>query len=364
MTGMTQGNPKLDVAVVGAGRMGRHHARTYARLDAARLVGVVDVDEERAETLADEFGGAAFASVDDLLATHPGVKAVTIAAPTRNHVEAAEPLLERGVACLIEKPLAMTVEDASRLKDLAERRGVVLAVGHTERFNPAVRAVAAMGVTPRFIEVDRVSPMTFRSLDVGVVMDMMIHDLDIVLSMVGSPIARVDAVGVSVLSEREDIASARMIFESGCVVNLTASRLALKTERKMRLFSESAYVSLDYQKRSGLLVRKSENDRALRDLRAQLAEGADLSDVDYSSIVNVEELEMGAADDGGDPLTAELSDFLRAVSSGGAPAVTAEAGTAAIAAAEAVVKSLREHRWAGLDPSDPLVAAARRAGAS
>ena len=178
-------------------------------------------------------------------------------------MEAAEPLLKRGVACLVEKPLAMTVADARRLTELPRRRGW-LAVGHTERFNPAVRAVAAMGVTPRFIEVDRVSPMTFRSMDVGVVMDMMIHDLDIVLSLVGSPIVKVEAVGVSVLSEKEDIASARLVFESGCVTNLTASRLALKTERKMRLFSEQAYVSLDYQRRSGVLVRKSENDQAIQ----------------------------------------------------------------------------------------------------
>ncbi|MFW5681950.1 MAG: Gfo/Idh/MocA family protein [Phycisphaeraceae bacterium] len=354
----------LDVAVIGAGRMGRHHARTYCQIARARLVGIVDVDEDRAATLADDYGCAAFTSVDALLAEHGSLRAVTIAAPTRRHVEAAEPLLERGVACLVEKPLAMTVDEARRLTELAAAKGVVLAVGHTERFNPAVRAVAAMGVTPRFIEVDRVSPMTFRSMDVGVVMDMMIHDLDIVLSLVRSPILKVDAVGVSVLSDKEDIASARLVFESGCVTNLTASRLALKTERKMRLFSEQAYVSLDYQRRSGILVRKSENDRAISDLRSQLAEGADLSDVDYSSLVNVEELEMDASPETGDPLTAEQSDFLEAVASGGTPAVTAEAGTAAIAAAEAVVTAIREHRWEGLDPSNPLVAAARQAGAN
>ena len=344
--------------------MGRHHARTYARMPCARLVGIVDLDEERAETLADEYGCRAFTSVDSLLNEYGSLRAATIAAPTRRHVEAAEPLLERGVACLVEKPLAMTVEDARRLTGLAATKNVVLAVGHTERFNPAVRAVSAMGVTPRFIEVDRVSPMTFRSMDVGVVMDMMIHDLDIILSMVGSPIVKVEAVGVSVLSDKEDIASARLVFESGCVTNLTASRLALKTERKMRLFSEQAYVSLDYQRRSGVLVRKSENDRAISDLRTQLAEGADLSDVDYSSLVNVEELEMDASPEAGDPLTAELTDFLQAVRSGGTPAVTAAAGTAAIAAAEAVVTAIREHRWEGLDPSDPLVAAAQRAGAN
>mgnify|MGYP006272652315 FL=1 len=363
---------QLDVAVVGAGRMGRHHARTYANLEGARLVGVVDLDLGRARAVAEQYDSAAFASVDDLLASCGGLAAATVAAPTAEHVAAAEPLLRRGVACLVEKPLAPTSAEAGALRDLARQRGVVLGVGHSERFNPAVRAVLSMGVTPRFLEIDRVSPMTFRSMDVGVVMDMMIHDLDIVLALVGSPIARTDAVGVAVLSSHEDMASARLTFTNGCVANLTASRMALNTERKLRLFSEEAYVSLDYQARTGLIVRREEHDASIAGVRSRLAEGADLSGLDYASMVNVEELKMDRESNGRplerDPLTAELTDFLRAVREGGEPVVTADAGAAAVAAAEGVVRAIADHRWDGLElPSRSHAAAAwtgDRAGAS
>ncbi|MEX0743955.1 MAG: Gfo/Idh/MocA family oxidoreductase [Phycisphaeraceae bacterium] len=340
----------LDVAVVGVGRMGKHHARIYKRnVPQANLVAVVDADAERAATVADEFGCEALGSVDELLAKHPNVKAVSVAVPTRHHATAAQPLIERGIACLIEKPLAPTMAEARAIADLAAKHGSVLQVGHTERFNPAVRAVAALGITPRFVEVDRVSPMTFRSLDVSVVMDMMIHDLDIVLMLVGSPIRKVDAAGVAVLGDQEDVASARLVFETGCVANLTASRLALKTERKMRVFSEDAYISLDYQKRSGLLLRTRDNEQALDTVRQQIAAGRDLSDLDYSDLVHIEELAMDPADGEQDPLTAELASFLQAVRTGAAPAVSARAGYEAVDAAERVAAAMREHRWEGLN---------------
>lgn len=342
---------RLPVAVVGVGRMGRHHVRTYAKLADAELVAVVDADLERAAEVADEFGGAALTSVEALLERFPGVRAVTVAVPTQHHAAAAEPLLRRRIACLIEKPLAPTVGEARRLADLAREHDTILQVGHTERFNPAIRAVAAMNLTPRFIEIDRVSPMTFRSLDVGVVMDLMIHDLDIVLMLVKERIVRVDAVGVAVLGDREDIADARITFAGGCVANITASRLALKTERKMRLFSETAYVSLDYQKRGGVVVRRTDNDAELQRVRAEVAAGADLSDVDYSALVNVVELSMDPApakdDPTNDPLTAELMNFLETVRQGRAPMVDAEAGVAAVDAAERVLAAVHEHRWQG-----------------
>ena len=339
---------RMQVAVIGAGRMGRHHVRTYKNLPQAHLVGVVDTDFDRADETAEEFATKAYPDTDALLKAHPQLQAVTIAVPTAHHLAAAKPLLSKKIACLIEKPLASTIEEAHALAELAKRHEVVLQVGHTERFNPAVRAVTAMNITPRFIEVHRVSPMTFRSLDVGVVMDMMIHDLDIVLMLARCPLVKVDAAGVAVLGKHEDIANTRLVFASGCVANVTASRLALKTERKMRLFSEDAYVSLDYQKRDGLVIRKSKNVEALETVRSRIAQGSDLSDLDYSQLVSMEQLTMDIPAGESDPLTAELSSFLSAVKENKPPVVDAAAGQAAVEAAQRVVEALRAHQWEGL----------------
>lgn len=341
----------IPVAVIGVGRMGRHHARTYKKLPQANLLAVVDADEERAATVADDFNCDFVPSVEALLERYPQVQAVSVAVPTVHHAKAALPLLEKRIACLVEKPIAATVDEAKKLVDAAAKHNTVLQVGHTERFNPVVRSVMSLDITPRFMEVDRISPMTFRSLDVGVVMDMMIHDLDIVLALAGSPLKKVDATGVPLLSKHEDVANARLVFESGCVVNLTASRLALKTERKLRIFSEDAYVSLDYQKRTGLIIRRADNARALDDLRAQLEAGADLSTLDYSKIVQVQELamdEQSSRDGMDDPLTAELSSFLEAARGEHPPVVDGRAGMAAVAAAQAVADAIRSHTWQGL----------------
>lgn len=337
----------LPVAVVGVGRMGRHHARTYTRLPGVRLVAVADADRERAETVADEFRCAAYRSVQELLDRHgDDLKAVSIAVSTAAHRSAAEPFLTRGIACLIEKPIGPTSGEARALVDLAARHHAVLQVGHTERFNPVLQSVLSMDSTARFMEVHRVSPMTFRSLDVGVVMDMMIHDLDIVLLLARSPLVHVDAAGVAVIGDNEDIANARLTFESGCVANVTASRLALKTERKMRLFCDDAYVSLDYARRSGVIIRKSDNSEALRQARDAVAAGADLSKVDYTKLVHVKDLHMEVPE--ADALTAELESFVRAARGLAIPVVTGEEGCRAVQAAEAVLESLRAHRWQGV----------------
>ena len=236
----------LAAAVVGVGRMGRHHARIYRELSESRLVAVVDPDPERREAAVSDLGCHAYPDLESLLESESRLDAVSIATPTVHHAPAALRLLDRGVACLVEKPLAASSEDAALIARTAAEKGVICQVGHTERFNPAVRAVADLGLRPRFIEVDRVAPMSFRSVDVGVVFDLMIHDLDIVLMMCGSPLQDVRAVGVSVLGEHEDVANARLLFEDGCVANLTVSRLAMKTERKLRVFSDAAYITLDY----------------------------------------------------------------------------------------------------------------------
>ena len=331
-------NP-IPVAVIGVGHMGRHHARIYSEMDATNLVAVVDADAARAEEYAAKHGARAFSGVDDL---PDGILAATVAVPTVHHVEVARPLLERGIAVLVEKPIASTVEEAERMVDCARRNGAILSVGHTERFNPVVRAMQRLDIKPRYIESTRISPFSFRSADIGVVADMMIHDIDIVLHLVGSPVARVDAVGVSVLARHEDVASARVLFENGAVANFSASRLALKTDRRLRVFSESAYLSLDYQRKTGIAITKNAN----LDILALAKDGRfdDLSQMagaDFGSMVKVEPLEV----DDVEPLRAELEAFIASVSADAPPAVSAEEGVAAVRLATQIVDALRNHEW-------------------
>ena len=315
--------------------MGRFHARVYSEMPQVKLVGVLDANAETAATVAAEFGCRAVAGLDELLGQ---VKAVTIAVPTRFHAEVAEACLRRGVACLVEKPLAKDVAEGRRIVDAARQAGVTVQVGHIERFNPAVRAMTRLPMAPRFIEVIRISPMTFRSIDVGVVLDMMIHDIDIVLKLAGSPVTRIDAVGVSVIGEHEDICNARLTFANGCVANVTASRLALKTERKLRVFSKDAYVSVDYQKRYGVVVRRTGNLEAIRSAAEKIRTGdvADLAGLNYADLVHVEELQISDTE----PLRAQLESFVSAVRNGTPVEVTAEDGLAAVETAVRIVEAI------------------------
>jgi predicted dehydrogenase len=275
-----------------------------------------------------------------------GVEAVTIATPTVHHRAAAEALLGRGVACLIEKPLAPDAGEARAIADAAQRSGAALQVGHIVRYDPVMLAIRRLeGITPQFIEMDRISPMTFRSVDVGVVLDMMIHDLDLLLMLVGREPEEIAASAVSVLGEAEDVCNARLTFPPPpgarggprCVANITASRLALKTERKLRLISADAYVSADFAARSGTVIRKTANAEQLADLRARLKSGEDLSSVDYTKLVRIEPLEIGS----GEPLRLQIEDFLDAVRTGRRPVVDAEAGAAAVRTAERIVEAAR-----------------------
>ena len=346
----------LPVGVVGVGRMGRHHARKYAQMEGVRLVGVVDDDEDRRLDAAEAHGCEAFSSIEQLVES--GVKAVSVAVPTTAHLKCATPLLEAGVACLVEKPLADDLEEGRRLCDLADRTGAVLMVGHIERFNPAVRALDRAGrdedgaggaqrILPRFIEVHRVSPMTFRSVDVSVVMDMMIHDLDVVLWLVGGvEPSEIQASGVAVLTDQEDICNARLTFDlpyGKCVANVTASRLALKTERKTRIIGENAYVSIDYAKKSGVLIRKTANQIQMDEIRDALRSGTDLSELDYGDLIAIEDLEV---DDGADQLEMELRSFLDAVRAGAKPPIDAHAGFAAVRTAQRIIEVARKD-WKG-----------------
>jgi predicted dehydrogenase len=315
--------------------MGRLHARVYSQMPQVRLVGVYDASPEAAAAAADEYGCRAAATLDELL---PQVKAVSIAVPTQFHADTAEACIRRGVACLVEKPLAKDVADGRRIADAARRHGVTVQVGHIERFNPAVRAMRDVGVAPRFIESIRISPMTFRSIDVGVVLDMMIHDIDIVLMLAQSPVRDIQAVGVSVIGPHEDICNARLTFANGCVANVTASRLALKTERKLRVFSSEAYVSVDYQKRYAVAVRRTGNLDAIRAAADKIRSGdvQDLSGLNYTDLVQVEELEISDTE----PLRAQLDSFVSAVNGRTRPEVTAEDGLAAVETATRIVEAM------------------------
>lgn len=328
-------NRIIPVAVVGCGRMGRLHARVYSQMPEVKLVGVYDADEEAARETAQTYSTEAVSSLEALL---DKVQAVTIAVPTTHHLTTATPFLKRGIACLIEKPIARDSAEARQVLALAARYKAVVQVGHIERFNPAVRAMLDLGIQPGFMEVIRISPLSFRSIDVGVVLDMMIHDIDIVLQLTRSPITSIDAVGVSVIGEAEDICNARLRFANGCVANITASRLSLKTERKLRIFGTDQYVSLDYQKRYGITIRKGKNVQTVRRIIEQIRRGEieDLSDLNYTELVDVQELRI----EDEEPLRAELNAFMQAVRGQIKPVVTADDGLAAVEVAERIVSTM------------------------
>lgn len=325
-------NPgELSAGLVGCGRMGRLHARTYAQMPQTRLVGVYDAMPKAAEGVAAEFATRAAGNLQELAEQ---VSAVSIAVPTEHHLAAAEPFLKRGIACLIEKPLARNSAEGRQIVELARRHGAILSVGHIERFNPAVVALSKLNLTPRFLDAVRVSPLPFRSLDVGVVLDVMIHDIDIILSLVKSPVKDVSAVGASVIGGVEDVCNARLTFENGCVANLTASRLALKTERKLRFFSHDAYVSIDYQKKCGVIAHRSENVEGIRAAVEQMRRGGEAKN--FADLVKLSPLETKDVDQ----IRAEMEAFVRSIQSKTPPVVSGEDGLAAVEVAERIVAAM------------------------
>ncbi len=332
---------RIPVAVIGAGHMGRHHVRLYSQIPQAKLVAVIDRDTERAKAMAEPLGAA---WSDRLTPALGEIRAVSVAVPTIHHLDTAKPLIERGISVLIEKPLAPSFEQAREITELGKKHNVVVAVGHTERFNPAVRAAERLGLTPKFVETHRISPFTFRSADVGVVFDMMIHDIDIVLHLVREEPREVRAVGVNVLGRHEDIANVRVEFSRGAVANLTASRLALKTERKLRVFCEHAYISLDYQKKAGIAITLDKNLDIMKLARERNIEDiSQLAGLDFGKMVHVEPLTI----ENKDALQAELETFLECVRNNTRPPVSAEDGAAAVLLAERIVTAIQQHRWDG-----------------
>ena len=308
----------VRIAVVGVGHLGRHHARILATLPGVELVAVVDTNQARAADVAAASGTVPFHDYRELSGR---VDAVTVAVPTELHRDIAMPLLAAGVHVLVEKPMARGVAEADDMVQAAAKADVVLAVGQTERFNPAVAAARAMLADPRFIEVHRLGTFPERSLDIDVVFDLMIHDVDVVLSIVKSEVEAIEAVGVPVLTGRVDIANARLKFRNGCIANLTASRISRERVRKIRFFQPSAYVSIDYA------VQKLEVWRLVKGNGPMPAiEGGE---------VPVENEE---------PLKRELADFVEAVATRRAPMVTGEDGRRALALATQIAGRIADAR--------------------
>ena len=301
----------VRVAVVGVGYLGRHHARILGAMPGVELIAVVDVNRPRAEDIAAANGTRPLFDYREALA---GVDAVTIAAPTALHTEIGCAFLEAGIPTLVEKPLAPSLAEADRLLAAAARSGAMLAVGHTERFNPAVVAATPLLADPRFIEVHRLGTFPERSLDIDVVFDLMIHDLDVLLSIVHAGVESVEAVGVPVLTPRVDIANARIRFANGCIANVTASRISRDRVRKIRFFQPAAYLSIDYAAQKVEVWRLEKGAAA-----APSIEGGELP------VVNEE------------PLKRELADFVDAVRRRRSPAVTGEQGRRALSLAQQIV---------------------------
>jgi predicted dehydrogenase len=326
--------------VIGAGKMGSIHAKVYSQLPESELVAVVDTDLGKAHRLADKYDCSAHGSCDDIL---KNVDAVTIATPTVTHLNLARIFIKNKIPVLIEKPLATNSKEGKKIVSLARRRNTVVAVGHSERCNPVVQAIKRLDIQPKFIEANRVSPYTFRSTDIGVVLDIMIHDIDIILSLAASKIKKVNAVGVSVIEGGEDMCNARIVFENGCVANITASRLALRTDRRVRVFSRQAYLSVDYLKKTGIIIKADPNTNVLKWIKEHKEmQDFDLTKVNWPDLLHIEQLII----DDKEPIRLQQEAFLRAcVDQSFQPEVSAEEGLAALKCAEKILTSIKKHKW-------------------
>jgi len=304
----------LRIAVVGVGHLGQHHARLLASMDGVQLVGIVDTKPGRAGEIASKLGVPSFTHLGEL--PLDGLDAVTIAVPTVSHLDVALRLIDAGVSVLVEKPLSSSLGDADKMIESAARRGVVLAAGHTERFNPAVVAALPLVSNPRFIEVHRLGTFPERSLDIDVIFDLMIHDLDLLLTSVKSEVVSIEAIGVNVLTPKTDIANVRLRFESGCIANVTASRISRDKIRKVRFFQPASYLSIDYAAQEAEIYRLvAHNGRP--------------------------QIEGGKLDIKRDePLRAELADFVEAVRDRREPGVSGRAGRDALALATKVAETM------------------------
>ncbi len=331
---------RLRIAVVGAGHLGSAHARILARSPAFDLVAIVDPDAARRAALSAELGVPAESSVDALSGR---IQAAVVASPTTTHVEVANSLLDQGVHLLIEKPLAADTTAARELTDSARKRGLVLQVGHVERFNPAFVAAAPRLRQPKFIEATRAGGCTFRSTDIGVVLDLMIHDIDLVLALVRAPVEQVEALGLSVLGGHEDVAHARLTFADGCVATLNAARVSYAPQRWMRVWSPLGFASLDFAARTACVVTPSEAlvRREIEPTRLPGRERDAFRESLFEQHLRLTDLEVEPRDQ----LTAELEDFAASIQQGRSPRVTGEAASDAVEVAQRILAAIDEHAW-------------------
>ncbi len=308
---------KINVAVIGVGHLGKWHADKYAASEDCNLVAVVDTDLDAARAVADKHGAEA---VTDYQAILPRIDAISLVVPTSVHYPIAKDCLEAGIHCLIEKPITETVEQAQTLIDLAKAKNLTLQVGHIERFNSVMMDIDDILDKPQFMESTRLAPFTPRATDVSVILDLMIHDIDIILDLIDSPIKHISASGISVLSDEIDIANARLEFESGCVANVTASRISRKRERKLRIFQKDAYISADFQEKILAVNRK----------------GDEKTESGFHDITHNEKTYQDT-----DALNLEVLDFIQAIKTGNPPKVTGEDGKRALQAATEITKLIR-----------------------
>jgi predicted dehydrogenase len=294
----------IRIAVIGVGYLGRFHAQKYAQMEGVDLVGVVDLSPERAQDVAKEVGTRAYTDIHEIAGK---IDAASVVVPTIHHHEVAKILFSSGIHCMLEKPISTTVEEADELINLAKEQGLILQVGHLERFNPAIKMLEAKVTHPLFIEAHRLSGFKNRATDVDVVLDLMIHDLDIILALVNSPLKEIRAVGVPVLTQKVDIANARLIFENGCTTNLTASRISLQDMRRIRVFQPGAYISADCAERKSLVVTRDLSAGPMAAIRPEFK-----------------------THEGTDMLYDELESFVRTAQGLEKPKVTGEAGRKAL----------------------------------
>ncbi len=319
---------RLRCGVAGVGSLGQHHARIYASMPNVEFAGFYETSDARAAEIAAKFGCRRFATLDEL---GDVCQAVSVVVPTDKHAEVALPLLARGCHLLIEKPICATLEEAEQVLAAAQAAGRLVQVGHIEHFNPVMSFLEKEVSRPGYITTERLAPYQMRGTEVGVVLDLMIHDIGVVLALVKSPIRKIDSVGMNVLSKTEDIANARIEFESGCVANLSASRLSLKKNREIRVFQDNAYLSLDFMNQKGHLVKKSDLIAYGLKLKIGLAKPGDVSSIPVNEIP----IEKG------EPLAIELAHFVNSVTHAQQPKVGAALGKSALEVAMTITEQIR-----------------------
>lgn len=322
----------MRAGVIGVGHLGQHHARIYTELQNIELVSIYDTDKERAKEIAEKHSCDSYDNLDDLL-TNADI--VSIASPTQSHYEYSQYCVEQGKHVLVEKPICSTLSDAKKLVELVDQRGVKFQVGHIERFNPAIMALSPILLRPIFIEANRLAPFTPRGSDVPVVYDIMIHDIDIILSLVQSRVKNINAVGVPILTNDIDIANAKIEFENGALANITSSRISLKRERKIRFFQKDMYISLDYQDKKVQVVQKNPQ---VNNIMKEVMAG--IRDPNIFELFRTEELPIIEEE----PLKAEIESFVHAIQNDTRPIVNAQDGYEALRVAYKIMEDIENNR--------------------